>query len=221
MCYFTYEGYPPKLRYANFYIRIGLWLIFILGFAVLSFGLSKAGAAAQQVENVTPSATAIGASTGAFITVTYIEPINVRTGPSSFDYPVIGTIPVGGTAPAIGRSPAGEWIQIVFPDGPRGIGWVYAANVALSPGASLPIVEPPPTPTPLETPTPNPTYVAAFQIVPTFTHLPTFTSPPPLLFPTYTNPVNASANRATVSWLIIILGLAGIAGIAITAFRRH
>ena len=113
----------------------------------------------------------------------------MRTGPSSFDYPIIGTIPVGGTAPAVGRSPAGEWIQIIFPDGPLGTGWVYAANVSLSPGANLPIVEPPPTPVPLETPTLNPTYVAAFQIVPTFTRQPTFTSPPPLQLPTYTNPV--------------------------------
>ena len=51
-----------------------------------------------------------------------------------FDYPVVGSLPVGGTAPAIGRSPASEWIEIVFADAPRGTGWVYAANVSLSTG---------------------------------------------------------------------------------------
>jgi len=197
----------------------------VLGFTLLFFLLfvDAAGshAATQQVASVTPGETAVKVGSGAFITVTYIEPINVRTGPSSFDYPIIGTIPVGGTAPAIGRSPAGEWIQIIFPDGPRGTGWVYAANVDLSLGANLPIVEPPPTPAPLETPTLNPTYVAAFQIVPTSTRLPTFTSAPPLTFPTYANPANSSTSRVTTTWVIVILGMLGIAGIAFTSFRRH
>ena len=215
---------PPKLR-SKYPIKTRLWFIFILGLAILFFllflGAAGSHAAAQQAASMTPDATAGNVGSGAFITVTYIEPINVRTGPSSFDYPIIGTLPVGGTAPAIGRSPAGEWIQIVFPDGPRGTGWVYAANVSLSPGATLPIVEPPPTPTPPEAPTLNPTYVAAFQIVPTSTRLPTFTSAPPLTFPTYANPANASSNRNVTTWVIVILGLAGIAGVALTSFRRR
>lgn len=185
---------------------------------VLLLGLPRNPVAAQQSDSATPSATAAGT---AYITVTYIEPINVRSGPSSFDYPVVGSIPVGGTAPATGRSPAGEWIQIVFQDGPRGTGWVYAANVSLSPGALLPIVEPPPTPTPVMTSTLNPTFVAAFQILPTSTRLPTFTPPPSLVFPTFTNPATASSGRAITTWVILILGLIGILGLAITFFRRR
>ena len=185
---------------------------------MLLLGLPRNPVAAQQSDSATPSATAAGT---AYITVTYIEPINVRSGPSSFDYPVIGSIPVGGTAPATGRSPAGEWIQIKFPDGPRGTGWVYAANVSLSPGALLPIVEPPPIPTPVTTPTLNPTFVAAFQILPTSTHLPTFTPPPSLVFPTFTNPAVASSGRAITTWVIFILGLIGIVGLAITFFQRR
>ena len=211
---------PYKLRHMRLWIKVGLWISLILGFAdLLFFGSSQTPVAARQSFSSTPTAT--GTSTGAFITVTYIEPINVRTGPSSFDYPVVGSIPVGGTAPAIGRSPAGEWIQIVFPDAPRGTGWVYSANVTLSPGFLLPIVEPPPTPAPLETPTLNPTFVAAFQILPTSTHLPTFTPPPPLVFPTYESPANASSGRAITAWVIVGLGLIGIVGIAITSFRRR
>ena len=138
------------------------------------------------------------------------------------DYPVVGSLPVGGTAAAIGRSPAGEWVEIEFPESPRGTAWVYAANVTLSPpNALLPIVEPPPTPAPLETATLNPTFVAAFPIIPTSTHLPTFTPPPPLAIPTYGNNVPVSSGRAITAWLMVGLGLIGILGIILTSFRRR
>ncbi|MFH1524642.1 MAG: SH3 domain-containing protein [Chloroflexota bacterium] len=156
-----------------------------------------------------------------FITVTYIEPINVRTGPSSFDYPVIGSLPVGGTAPAIGRSPAGEWIQIVFSDAPGGTAWIYASNVTLSPGPFLPIVEPPPTATPVESPTLNLTFAAAFQTEVPPTRLPTFTPPPSLSVPTYQNPASVSFGRLQTGWVIVGLGLVGILGIAISSSRRR
>ena len=188
-------------------------------FALLFFGTFQSPAAAQQLASATPSAP--GSASGAYITVTYIEPINVRSGPGSFDYPVIGSLPVGGTAPAIGRSPAGEWIQIVFPDGPRGTGWVYAANVSLSANALLPVVEPPPTPVPAATATINPTYAAQFQIVPTFTRLPTFTAPPPLALPTFSNPASIASGRAVTTWVIIGLGLIGILGLVVSSFRRR
>jgi Bacterial SH3 domain len=184
-------------------------------------GLPRNLVAAQQLNTATPTANAAGASTNAYVTVTYIEPINVRSGPSSFDYPVVGSLPVGGTAPAIGRSPASEWIEIVFADAPRGTGWVYAANVSLSADALLPVVEPPPTPAPVMTPTLNPTFVAAFQTLPTSTRLPTFTPPPDLAFPTYSNPAVASSSRAITAWVIVILGLVGILGIVLTSFRRR
>jgi hypothetical protein len=192
--------------------RIILLLVFM---SLFFFGPSWISVTAHQAADMTPT------PYGPFITVTYIEPINVRTGPSSFDYPVIGSIPVGGTAPALGRSPAGEWIQITFPGAPRGIGWVYAANVSLSPNALLPIVEPPPTPVPVESPTVNPTFAAAFQASPTSTRLPTFTAPPQLVIPTYGNPAGISSGRIQTGWLIVGLGLIGLIGIAITSFRRR
>jgi uncharacterized protein YraI len=203
------------LRKLNLFTRIGIWIFLILGLASLPvLGFPRVSVAAQQNNTPTPNA-------GVYITVTYIEPINVRSGPSSFDYPVVGSLPVGGTAPAIGRSPASEWIEIVFADAPRGNGWVYAANVSLSTDALLPIVEPPPTPTPVTTPTLNPTFVAAFQTLPTFTRLPTFTIPPALTMPIYSNPAVASSSRAITAWAVIILGLVGILGIVLTSFRRR
>jgi uncharacterized protein YraI len=200
-------------------IKIGLWIFLLLGFvSLLVFGACPIPAAARQSADSTP--TDAGSPGGTYITVTYIEPINVRAGPSSYDYPVIGSIPVGGTAPAIGRSPAGEWIQIVFQGGPRDTGWVYAANVSLSTGALLPIVEPPPTAVPPVIPTVNPTYVAQLQPLPTTTRLPTFTPPPSLVVPTFTNPASSSLGLQT-GWVIVCLGLIGLVGVALTSFRRR
>ena len=54
---------------------------------------------------------------GLFITVITDEPqINVRLGPSSSIYPVVGTLLRGATAPALGRSQGGDWVQIERPD---------------------------------------------------------------------------------------------------------
>ena len=201
-------------------LKTGFRICLLLGFTNLLFArLSWASSAAKQVTEATPTATPI--PYGPFITVTYIEPINVRSGPSSFDYPVIGSIPVGGIAPAIGRSPAGEWIQINFPGGPRGVGWVYAANVSLSPDALLPVVEPPPTAVPAEIATVNPTFVAAFQAVPTSSRMPTFTAPPLLVIPTYENLAGTASGRIQTGLVIVGLAVIGLAGIAISFFRRR
>jgi hypothetical protein len=206
-------------------VKVGTWIFLIFGFTTIGLlGSTRNPVAAQQLDTVTPSPslTATVAAGMPYITVTYIEPINVRTGPSSFDYPVVGSLPVGGMAAAIGRSPAGEWVEIEFTESPRGTAWVYAANVTLSPpNALLPVVEPPPTPAPLETATLNPTFVAAFPNIPTSTHLPTFTPPPPLAIPTYVNNVPVSSGRAITAWLMVGLGSIGILGIILTSFRRR
>jgi uncharacterized protein YraI len=170
--------------------------------------LPLAGSSAQQ-------------GSGAIVIVSYGEPINVRAGPGSFDYPIIGILPKDGTAPAIGRSPKGEWIQIVFPAGPKGVGWVYAANVELSPGSLLPVVEPPPTATPATTPTINPTYAAALAAVPTSTRKPTFTAPPPLQLTTYMSSDEKTPGSLQTGWIIIGLGAVGLLGVAISFLRRR
>ncbi|MGD0879883.1 MAG: SH3 domain-containing protein [Anaerolineales bacterium] len=206
-------------------VKFGTWIFLIFGFtAIVILGSSRYPVAAQQLDTVTPSPTVtVTVAAGMpYITVTYIEPINVRTGPSSFDYPIVGTLPVGGTAAAIGRSPAGEWVEIEFPQAPRGTAWVYAANVTVSPpNTLLPVVEPPPTPAPLETDTLNPTFVAAFPVVPTSTRLPTFTPPPPLAIPTFENQIPVSSGKPITAWLMAGLGLIGVLGIAFTSFRHH
>jgi uncharacterized protein YraI len=74
------------------------------------------------------------------------EQINVRAGPGAGgEYPIVGVLQQGETVPALGRSPGGDWIQIVYPTVNGGVAWVYAYLVTVT-GGELPIVEPPPTP---------------------------------------------------------------------------
>jgi hypothetical protein len=199
----------------------GFLVLSVLGMVTLViFGMLTIPVSAESVSNNSGSS-GLYAADAPYITVTYIEPINVRSGPSSFDYPIVGQLQVGETAPAIGRSPKSEWIVIAFPDGPRGVGWVYAANVTLTPpGILLPIVEPPPTPTPEMTPTLNQTFVAAFQQIATSTRMPTFTPPPPLEYPTYANPVRSASSRPVVMGILLFLGLFGVLGLIFSSIRH-
>jgi len=172
--------------------------------------------AAQQPTGSVPTVTST--STGRMITVTYSEPINIRSGPSTYFYPAVGVLLVGEKAPAIGRSPGGDWIKIRYPGIPGDVGWVYGPYVNLSPGPNLPIVEPPPTPTPLTTPTIDPTLAAAFLPQYTPTRLPTFTLPAPLVIPTYENPDERTAG-VPMGLVITLLALIGGFGSLISFLR--
>ncbi len=181
---------------------------------MLWFAPPWTSAVAQQPTGSIPTVT--GTPSGPYITVKS-EGVNVRSGPSSYDYPEIDFLVPYSTAPAIGRSPGGEWIQIIDLGVPGGVGWVYAFLVSLSPG-TLPIIEPPPTATPRTTPTINPTYAAAFLIQTTPTRLPTFTPPPPLATLNFETATSANS-RVPMGFVILGLALVGILG-AIISFVR-
>lgn len=145
--------------------------------------------------------------------------INVRLGPSTVFYgDPCGTIPFGGTAPALGVSPAHDWVQISFATCPNGVGWVYAANVKVS--GSLHIVELPPTPAPLATNTVDPTLAAQFSAVPTVTRLPTFTPPPPLVVPQYPNP-GGPGGGFPMGMVIGAIAVLGAAVLGVSFFGRR
>ena len=152
-----------------------------------------------------------------FITVTTSEPqINVRSGPSAAVYPIVGSLLTGSTAPGLGRSIGGDWIQIEYPGAPGGKGWVYSPLVTVSPGV-LPILEPPPTPVPPATATIDPTLAAQFSSAPTATRLPTFTPAPPLLHPEFTaEPAGGARSPVALGTLILLLGGLGAAGLLIS-----
>lgn len=157
--------------------------------------------------------------TGVFITVTYPEPMNVRGGPGT-SYDILGQISPGTVLPALGISPGREWIQVAYPNGPGGIGWVYASYVSIS-GGELRIVEPPPTQTPLVTATFDPTLAAAFNIQPTQTRMPTFTPPPALTIPQFTESVPANSPKIPSGLFVASLGIIGLIGLLVSfVFRK-
>ena len=198
----------------NVYAMKRLWFKILLGaIAVIALGMGFLFIPVQ-VGAFQGQATA----PGVYITVTYSDPINVRSGPSTVKYPVIGQLPSGATAQALGVSPAREWVQIAYSGSPTGTGWVYASFVTLSAG-ELPVVEPPPTPTPLITSTIDPTLAAAFAAQPTQTRLPTFTAPPPLTVPKFEDEHPAASSRV-FGIFIIGLGLVGSIGLIVSFLLR-
>ncbi len=156
---------------------------------------------------------------GVYATVTYSDPINVRGGPSTVHYPIVGRLSPGEVVPALGVSPGHEWVQISFPGSPDGTGWVYAIYVSIA-GGELQIVEPPPTSTPPVTATLDLTLAAAFETQPTQTRLPTFTPPPPLSIPTFTDTGQPTASRSVFGIFIISLGLIGGIGLIVSFVLR-
>ncbi len=192
--------------------------------ALLLLGFLMPGrevALAQQPTGSVPTVT--GTPSGPTVQVDpSLDFIYVHAGPGSFDYPRIGVLLANEVAPALGRARDREdWIEIYYPGVPGSRGWVYALYVKLSPGAFLPLVDVPPTPTPLSTPTINPTLEAAFIGQQTPTRLPTFTPPPPLELPAFNEPslVADTATGVPAGLLILSLALFGLMGAIISYLR--
>jgi len=217
MPYFDLRIYTLQVANMRNWIKLGLLKLLVFGFGVLLW-LSPFWnpAAAQQPTGNVPTVT--GTPSGRFITVNNADGANVRAGPNENDYPAIGFLVNGETAPALGRSPAHEWIEIVYLPASGGVGWVYAPLVTLSPGNDLPILVPPPTATPQTTPTIDPTLEAAFQVQSTATRLPTFTPPPPLATLSFAT-TSGTGPRIPVGFAILGLALIGILGAVISLLR--
>lgn len=189
--------------YINVYVMKQIWFKFpvlvLMGFALSLASAFAAGQVSAQGE--------AQAQAGVTVTVIYTEPINVRGGPSTVYYPIVGRVLPGDVLPALGVSPGREWVQVAYPDAPGGVGWLYATYVEVS-GGDLIVVEPPPTQTPVATATINPTFAAAFIFQPTATRMPTFTPPPPLTVPQFAEdtaqqPDGLSSGVVVISLLLI------------------
>ena len=194
--------------------------IVIFGITILSlFDPAQTSVLAQQPTGSIPTVT--GTPSGPVITVDQsLQVINIYAGPSTFDYPSVGVLLGNETAPAIGRARGREdWIQIRYLGVPNSIGWVFGPWVKLSPGALLPIVDIPATPTALSTPTIDPTLEAAFIGQQTPTRLPTFTRPPPLNLPPFNDVSQTQTASVPVGLLILSLGLFGFFGAVISYLR--
>ena len=164
--------------------------------------------------------TVTGSPLGAFVIVRDNEQgfANVRSGPGTVGYEIVGVLVVGQQVPALGRSPGGDWIQIAYPGVPGGVAWIWVDLVDVS--GTLPVIEPPPTPTPAVTPTINPTLAAQFLVEIPATRLPTFTPPEPISVPTFPmeSPVT-EPSRVPMGLVIVGLGVVGMFGLLISLLR--
>jgi len=65
--------------------------------------------------------------------------INVRSGPN-VSYSSIGILNSGEKVQIIGKDPSGGWYGILYPSGPRGLGWVMAVYIQAGETAGLPVL---------------------------------------------------------------------------------
>jgi drug/metabolite transporter (DMT)-like permease len=195
-----------------------LLLVIIFGLFLMQVHVVQADRLGQIPTVSIPTVTS--SPMGASVTVTRDQDqINVRSGPST-DYPIVGVLIAGQQVPALGRSLGGQWIQVVYPGGPDGVAWVYSPLVEAS--GTMPIIEPPPTPTPRTTPTIDPTLAAQFIVEVQPTRLPTFTAPPPLALPTFADPTGVGVTRRIPMGLLIVgLGVIGLFGTLISFLRSR
>jgi hypothetical protein len=195
--------------------------VFVLsGLALLAFFSPRQPVVfAQQPTGSVPTVT--GTPSGPEVKVDpSLDYIHVYAGPSSFDYPAVGVLLKNETAPALGRARDRlEWIQIYYPGVPGSIGWVYGPYVGLSPGAFLPLISIPPTPTPNSTPTIDPILEEVFLGGQTPTRLPTFTPPAPVELPVFNGSDESGVTRIPAGLLILSLGLFGLFGAIISYLR--
>lgn len=194
----------------NKYLVISLIFLFALFIFIYHSTIAVNAAVENQISTISiPTVT--GTSTGPLITVRPSQnesSINVRSGPNVL-YSKVGVLLVGQTVEAVGISPGGEWIQILYPGIPGGKAWVFALYVT-DPGP-LPVLEPPSSPTPQYTATIDPTLAAQFVVTEQPTRLPTYTEAAPIVIPTFDTIVpNQLPGGIPVGLIIVILGVIGI-----------
>lgn len=200
---------------------IGCAIILLISLVLLvPFSFAIAGEPAQIPTGSIPTVT--GTPVGAIALVLDNEQgfINVRGGPSTVAYDIIGVLVEGSMVPALGRSPGGDWVQIAYPGVPGGIAWVWSDLLDVR--GSLPVIEPPPTSTPAVTSTIDPTLAAQFLVEIPPTRLPTFTEPPALSQPTLpADAPIASQGRIPMGLVIIGLALVGVFGTLLSFLRSR
>lgn len=197
------------------------WLIIlpVLSLLVLTMSVPTGGESSAAAARLQATATLRVTEEGPVILVP--DQVNVRTGPGTEGYDIVGVLISGQRAAALGRSPGGDWIQIAYPGVEDNVAWVYAPLVTLEGQGFLPVVEPPPTPTPRVTATIDPTLAAQFNLLDvTPTRLPTFTPAGPVTQPTFTGGTETASGRGFPPALAILgLFVVGSFGAVISLLR--
>lgn len=203
----------------NFLFRLLISLmLLVLGLVWLPWPAASPVYAQQPTVSV-PTVT--GTAIGAYIVVNLDqERINVRTGPGT-DYPAVGILLPGEQAAARGRSVGGDWIQVAYAPADTGLGWVFAPLVTMFNVVSLPIIEPPSTPTPRVTPTIDPTLAAQFVLEIPATRLPTYTAVEPLEIPQFEQAATGRVGGIPIGMFITGLGLMGLFATVVAYLRER
>jgi hypothetical protein len=213
-----FGNYQAFMRLILFVLALFLFKISIV--QAMDASISPDGGQRQQPTVDVPTVT--GTPSGPIIIV-YSEPedqINVRSGPGT-SYPRVGVLLNRQEVPALGRTAAGDWVQIIYPGVDEGVAWVYSPLVRVI-GEELPIVEPPSTPTPRVTPTIDPTLAAQFVVQPLSTRMPTLTAPPQLVIPTFPPEVlQTGTGGVPIGFVIIGLAIFGFLGLILSFLRQR
>jgi hypothetical protein len=195
---------------------LGVWILIIASLLWVQV-LSISASSLAQIPTVSvPTVTSSPMGATAIVTLEQ-DQINVRSGPNT-NYPIVGVLIAGQHVPALGRTVGGDWVQIAYPGVPGGVAWVYSPLVQVI--GSMPLVEPPPTPTPKTTPTIDPTLAAQFIVEVAPTRLPTYTPPPPLVIPTFSTVETVpGVGNIPMGLVIIGLGVIGAFGMLISLLQ--
>jgi hypothetical protein len=164
--------------------------------------------------------TVTGSPIGAIVIVLDNEQgfANVRSGPGTLGYEIIGVLVEGQQAPALGRTTVGDWIMISYPGVPGGAAWIWKDLVEVR--GNAPIIDIPATITPRVTPTIDPTLAAQFLVEALPTRLPTYTAPAPVSIPTFSLDSSTSTiSRVPIGFIIVGLAVLGIFGLLISLLR--
>lgn len=204
----------------NRWSRIPVTLVVLAGILAVAFWITPKTniTLAQQPTGSVPTVT--GTISGPFVTVyADLVQVDVYAGPSSYLYPPVGVLVSEQSVPVIGRARDDNWLQIIYLGIPGSTAWIYAPYVKISPGARLPFVDAPPTPTAISTPTIDSTLAAAFIVPQTPTRLATFTPPAPISLPDFGGEETTETTRIPLGLLIFSFGFVGGLGVMISFLR--
>lgn len=203
--------------------KILIKVVLTVALALVAFKIIPSAHADEWAQIPTVAiATVTGTPVGAIAIVRDNEQgfINVRSGPSSVYFEIVGVLVEGSQIPALGRSPGGEWIKIAYPGVNGGVAWIWVDLVDIR--GNLPIVELPPTPTPRTTATIDPTLAAQFLVEIPPTRMPTFTAPGPVIRPTYAQEQALGApGRVPMGLILIVMTVVGLLGALISFLGRR
>lgn len=199
--------------------KLGLLVSLICGSVIfLWFSGAQASRNVQIPTGSVPTVT--GSPLGAIVIVLNNEQgfANVRSGPGTLGYEIVGVLIEGQQAPALGRTVVGDWIMISYPGVPGGIAWIWKDLVEVR--GNAPIVQPPATNTPRVTATIDPTLAAQYLVDIPPTRLPTFTPPGEVSVPTFMpDSSSAQQDRIPIGFIIVGMAVLGIFGLLISFLR--